>query len=275
MVNYLHYPVLIMKLGESICLFLNKFFPKPPVAGRESARSYAESQYDRAYSSWVLYESHVDLKDKHCLDAGCSLGGKTIYYAEKGCKSIVGVDIDDKYVEHARQFAEEKGILNAQFKVSEINDLPFESDTFDLIFLNDVVEHIRRPVLIEALQECKRVVKPNGKICLEFPPWTSWDASHLYDYIYIPWCQLFFSDDTLMSVLGRMDLNPRFGRLSAFEHFQELNRITIAEFWDIVGNLNLKVDKSDRRMIMKKRFLKYIPFINKYLTTRVVAILSK
>jgi len=149
------------------------------------------------------------------------------------------------------------------------------SDTFDLIFLNDVVEHIRRPVLVEALQECKRVVKPNGKICLEFPPWTSWDASHLYDYIYIPWCQLLFSDDTLMSVLERMDLNPRFGRLSAFEHFKELNRITIAEFWDIVRNINLKTDQSERRMIMKKRFLKYIPFINKYLTTRVVAILSK
>ncbi len=53
---------------------------------------------------------------------------------EKGCKSIIGVDIDDKYIEYARQFAKEKGILNAQFKVSEINDLPFESDTFDLIF---------------------------------------------------------------------------------------------------------------------------------------------
>ena len=250
-----------MKLSESICLFLNNFFPKPPVAGRESAQLYAESQYNRAYSSLALYESHIELEDKDILDAGCSLGGKTVYYAEHGCKSITGVDRDDVYIKHAKQFAKKKGMLNIQFKIAELNKLPFESDSFDLIFLNDVVEHIRRPVLIEALKECKRVVKPNGRICLEFPPWTSWDAAHLYDYIYIPWCQLFFSDETLINVLGRMDLKPRFGRLSTTQFFQELNRITIAEFWDIISRLDLKVINSDRRMIKKNKFSSTFHFL--------------
>ena len=72
-----------------------------------------------------------------------------------------------------------------------------------------------------------------------------------------------------------MNLKPRFGRLSAKQHFEELNRITIAEFWNIISRLELKVVNSDRRMIKKNKFFKHVPFFNKYLTTRVVAILSK
>ena len=168
-----------------------------------------------------------------------------------------------------------KGATKGQFKIADLNSLPFESNQFDLVFLNDVVEHVRRTILIKTLEEYKRLIKPNGKICLEFPPWTSWDASHLYDTIYIPWCQLFFSDQTLVSVIKILNPKPRFGKLSVVEHFQELNRITILEFWDIIGKLGFRVISSDRRMIKRKNFLKNIPFLNKYLTTWVVAILSK
>ena len=145
-----------MKLGESICLFLNNFFPKTKVAGSESAQLYSETEYGWAKSSFALYAPYINLKNKDILDAGCGLGGKTVYYAENGCNSIIGIDMDENHIKYSKQFAKKKGVFNVQFKVADLNTLSFESNKFDIVFLNDVVEHIRRPVLKSALEECKR-----------------------------------------------------------------------------------------------------------------------
>ena len=264
-----------MRLGEYFCLFLNKFFPKKKVAGRESSQSYSVSEYDRAKDTLALHAPYINLKDQIVLDAGCGLGGKTVFYAENGCNSIIGIDIDENHIKYASQFAKKKGVLNAEFIIGSLYTLPFKSNKFDIIFLNDVVEHIRRPILISALEECKRVIRVNGRICLEFPPWTSPYAAHLYDYIYIPWCQLLFSSVTLINVIKRMKPKPRYGKLSFIEHFQELNHITIKEFKDIIGKLDFKVINFELHMIKNIKILRYIPFLNKYLITHVIAVLSK
>jgi len=264
-----------MKLSESSCLLLNRLFPKPPVKGRESPRSYSEAQYEWAKTNLALFASHINLKDKDVLDAGCGLGGKTVYYAQNGCKSIIGIDMDEIRINYSKQFAESKETSNVQFKTADLNALPFDSNKFDIIFLNDVVEHLRKPILMNAFKECKRVIKPNGRICLEFPPWTSWDASHLYDYIYTPWCQLIFSTETIVNVIKKMNPKPRYGKLSVIDHFLELNRLTIMEFKEIIQELNFRVLNTYPLMIKSKQILKRLPFVNKYLTRRFVAILTK
>jgi ubiquinone/menaquinone biosynthesis C-methylase UbiE len=203
------------------------------------------------------------------------MGGRTVFYAEKGCKSIIGIDMDENHIKYANEFAREKALSNLKFQVGMLDALPFESDQFDIIFLNDVVEHIRRPILIRALEECKRVIKANGRICLEFPPWTSPLAAHLYDYIYIPWCQMLFSSETLIDVLNKMKPKPRAGKLSYVEHFQELNHITIKEFKDIIKKLDFKVIDLRFHIIKNLNFLRYIPWLNKYFTGSVIAVLSK
>lgn len=263
-----------MKLGEYFCLFLCKLFLKKKAEGKESPQSYSEAEYDWAKGDLALHAPYIDLKDKIVLDAGCGLGGKTVFYAENGCNSIIGIDMDENHIKYATEFAKKKGVLNAEFMVGGLDALPFESNKFDIIFLNDVVEHIRKPILISALEECKRCVKVNGRICLEFPPWTSIDAAHLYGYISIPWCQLFFSSETLINVIKRTKPEPRYGKLSVIEHFQELNHITIKEFEEIIRKTDFKVINFEFHMIYTNK-LRYIPFFNKYLTSRVVAVLSK
>jgi ubiquinone/menaquinone biosynthesis C-methylase UbiE len=204
------------------------------------------------------------------------MGGKTTFYAEKGCRLIIGIDIDEKSLENARTFVKEKNIQNVEFIHGSLDAMPFESDKFDIIIINDAIEHIRRPILTKALEECKRVVKPSGLICLEFPPWSSFDASHLYDYIYIPWCQLLFSQKTLLNVMKSMNSNQEvIGISSLIEQYQELNRITIKEFKGIVKKLDFKVIAFDLNMLLNLNFIKYIPVFNKYWTRRVVAVLSK
>ena len=93
---------------------------------------------------------------------------------------------------------------NIEYYAASVADLPFADNSFDYVILNDVVEHIERPILEAALKELMRVVKPEGRILLEFPPWSSHDAAHLYDFISIPWCQFFFSDETLKTVVRKI-----------------------------------------------------------------------
>jgi ubiquinone/menaquinone biosynthesis C-methylase UbiE len=237
--------------------------------------SFSENEYNMAKDNFALFAPCISLNDKNILDAGCGMGGKTVYYAENGSNSVMGLDRDANHIRYAKEFALKREVSNVEFLKGNLISLPFESNWFDIIFLNDVVEHIRRPILINALAECKRVVKADGKICLEFPPWTSPYAAHLNEYIKIPWCQFVFSSDSLIRMTKKKKPQPRYGQLSVIERFQELNHITIEEFKSVINELDLKVINFELHMINNIKNLRSIPFFNKFLTTRVVAVLSK
>ncbi len=97
-----------IRFSSKVCLLLNRFFPSVERPGREDPMEYADAQYQWAKTSLSYFKDQIELKDKIILDAGCSLGGKTIYYSEKGVKSIVGIDLDVKRTEHANQYANKK-----------------------------------------------------------------------------------------------------------------------------------------------------------------------
>lgn len=265
-----------MRLSENICLLLNKFFPKKKTQGRGGPVSYSEAQYGWAQKGFHIFTPYVDIKDKVVLDAGCSFGGKTIFYAEQGCATTIGLDLDEVRIKHAKEYAESKNVKGVEYIQGNLLNLPFESDKFDVIFITDVVEHIARPILIGALKELKRVLKPGGRICIEFPPWSSYDAGHLYDYIYIPWCQVLFSDKTLINVINKLAPDAgTMGTSSYIEHYKELNKITIKEFKKIIRDLDYKVVDIKPLILLRLNFMRYVPFFNKYFTRRLLAILSK
>lgn len=253
----------------------NIVFPPKERPWRESNEAYSKIQYAWASQSYSHFSGHVDIRGKVVLDAGCGLGGKTVFFAEKEPAKITGVDIDPKRIEAAVAFAKRKGKEFIDFKVASIAELPFPDDTFDLIFLNDVVEHISRELLFNALCECKRVLKKGGRICLEFPPWESFEAAHLYDYISMPWCQLIFSDETMIEYVKNGPQKSTMGTLSSVEHYLELNRIRINEFDQLADKAGLNVSFFRRRMIKNVSLLEKIPGLSKYLVSRAIYILSK
>jgi len=265
-----------MRISERLCLILNRAFPKRRIAGRGSPGTYSQAQYAWAEKNFRLFAPSIDLKDKVVLDAGCGPGGKTVFYAKKGCRSIVGVDLDPVRIAHASKFLSEHPADNVSFKVGDLSKLDFAKDSFDIIFLNDVFEHIERPLLEQVLCELKRVLKPGGRICLEFPPWTSFDAGHLYDHIHIPWCQLIFSERTLVNVLGHMNAKgPMIGSSSVIEHFLELNRITVPEARSLFERLAFDIRVFRYERIKGITFFAWWPWIDARLTRRVVAVLGK
>lgn len=78
-------------------------------------------------------------KESLVLDAGCGTGKCSISLAKLGFK-VIGVDISQKAIEVAGQQAEEAQ-LDIIFRVEDIEALPFEANTFDIVFCGGVMHH--------------------------------------------------------------------------------------------------------------------------------------
>lgn len=95
------------------------------------------------------------------LDVGCAYGYYTRFYLNK-CKKIYGIDPNEDFI----RIAKEK-YPRVEFKVASAENLPFKENYFDVVLLNDVLEHVENEE--KTLNEVYRVVKEKGVIILTVP----------------------------------------------------------------------------------------------------------
>ena len=95
------------------------------------------------------------------LDIGCGSGRLVKLLKRQGFTRIFGIDIALSALKSS-----EVEKLNLTLASAE-EGLPFASESFDVIFFLDVIEHLRQP--FEALQEIYRVLKPDGVLLLTTP----------------------------------------------------------------------------------------------------------
>lgn len=107
-----------------------------------------------------LIRRYVPLEGRRILDIGCGLGA---YVANFGrfTDEAYGMDVDPPRLREARH----RGVTNVLAAAAET--LPFRDASFDLIVLNEVIEHVRddRRTLHEAL----RVLRPAGSVVIYAP----------------------------------------------------------------------------------------------------------
>lgn len=101
-------------------------------------------------------ETVVDLGSGGGID--CFLAAKRV--GDQG--HVIGVDMTPEMVALARRNAERAGYANVEFRLGEIEDLPVEDDTADLIISNCVINLV--PDKPTAFREAFRITKPGGRI---------------------------------------------------------------------------------------------------------------
>jgi arsenite methyltransferase len=79
---------------------------------------------------------------------------------EKG--KVIGVDMTEKMIEKARANAEKYGYENVEFKLGDIENLPIENDSVDIIISNCVIN--LAPDKDKVFSEAYRVLKKGGKM---------------------------------------------------------------------------------------------------------------
>lgn len=96
------------------------------------------------------------------LDIGCGPGSITIDLARHVPQGhVTGIDVPDP-LSQARDLANRAGVANIDFRIGDIHNLEFPDNSFDIVHVHQVLQHIADP--IRALREMRRVVKSEGGI---------------------------------------------------------------------------------------------------------------
>ncbi len=116
--------------------------------------SYLESYTIRKHYYKLAYNGRL-------LDIGCGNGFKLRRYSNEGFE-IYGVDLNFQEIEFAK-----KTILNAKFFNSTLEECNFPENYFDIIRIDNVLEHVKDPE--EILNEILRIIKNDGKLIMYVP----------------------------------------------------------------------------------------------------------
>ena len=109
-------------------------------------------------------------RGRRVLDVGCGAGTDLARFTRGGAIAS-GIDISSAAIELARTNFEQQG-LAADLRVADGEQLPFESDTFDLVFAHGVIQYT--PDTQKIVDECRRVLKPGGQAIFQVYNRVSW-----------------------------------------------------------------------------------------------------
>jgi len=139
--------------------------------GRVDLSAVTSAHYRWWNAYWVILRKakNLGLAGKNVLVVGCGFGDDAIQLAHLGA-SIKAVDISAESVAIARQRADASAAL-VDFEVSPAEKLPYADETFDLVYLPDVVHHLD---IAAAMREVRRVLKQGGVVLGNEPYTHSW-----------------------------------------------------------------------------------------------------
>jgi arsenite methyltransferase len=109
----------------------------------------------------------ADLKvGETVLDLGSGAGIDVFLAANKVGKSgrVIGVDMTEDMVARGRKLAQEHGFGNVEFRQGDIEHLPVDSASVDVIISNCVIN--LTPDKLASFTEIHRVLKPGGRILI-------------------------------------------------------------------------------------------------------------
>lgn len=131
------------------------------VDGRETKdRRQAQIDLIEELLSWAGVETADSV-----LDVGCGIGGSSLYLAAKFNARATGITLSPVQAARATERAKEANLShNTQFLVADAQAMPFDDDTFDLVWSLESGEHM--PDKTKFMQECYRVLKPGGTLIL-------------------------------------------------------------------------------------------------------------
>lgn len=184
-----------------------------------------------------------DIRDKVVIDFGCGRGKDAIEMARHGARKVIGVDIQERFLDAARIRAFNAGVAER----CEFVTTPAERA--DVIVALDSFEHFDNPA--EILQIMSSMLKPDGKIIAAFgPTWYHPYGGHLFSIF--PWSHLVFTEQAQCRwrATFKKDGATRFRDVAG-----GLNQMTIRHFKKLVEASSLEFDVFEPVPIRKLKWL--------------------
>lgn len=156
---------------------------------------YGRYTYDGRYAETVksISEYYHLHRGARVLEIGCAKGFTLVEFFKQGM-TVDGIDASPYAVQDAHPD------IRDRIRTGSAASLPFEDATFDFVFGKEVLPHIPRGDLEQAVRECMRVAKGPiffevqcGRTPKELEYMRNWDRTH--QVIETPeWWNAFFAD---------------------------------------------------------------------------------
>jgi SAM-dependent methyltransferase len=101
----------------------------------------------------------ADGAGRDVLEIGVGMGADHVEWARSGPKTLTGVDLTPRAVEHTRRRMALLG-LESNVRVDDAENLSFADNSFDLVYSWGVLHH--SPNTAQAIEEVRRVLRPGG-----------------------------------------------------------------------------------------------------------------
>ncbi len=97
------------------------------------------------------------------LDAGCGVGGSSIFIAKQSGCDVIGITISNKQAKSATQFSKERGVQNqSEFQVMDYSNTGFADATFDVVWALESSCYAENKKLF--IEEAYRILKKGGRL---------------------------------------------------------------------------------------------------------------
>ncbi len=106
----------------------------------------------------------ADLSGAEVLDIGCNGGFYSLEMKRRGAKRVLGIDVDDRYLNQAR-FASQALDLEIELENRSVYEVAQIAGQFDYVFFMGVFYHLRYPLF--ALDQVVKKVRPEGRLVFQ------------------------------------------------------------------------------------------------------------
>ncbi|MBQ7680176.1 MAG: methyltransferase domain-containing protein [Butyrivibrio sp.] len=116
----------------------------------------------QGYGNWIF--SHYEIREgMHILEIGCGNGSLWMGHDDDmaRCGRLVLTDLSEGMLSTAKAHLGERD--NVSYMLADIQDIPFEDNSFDMVIANAMLYHV--PDLDQGLREVRRVLKDGGAFC--------------------------------------------------------------------------------------------------------------
>ena len=155
------------------------------VCGGEAFR-FSPVLWEKLISEWSLSQeetNYIDRQQGECC-AACGANLRSIALAKAICsalgwKKTLSQSVTSFFARRVKLLEiNEAGTLHhelrklpkhvfARYPDIDMHRMPFPDGSFDIVTHSDTLEHVEDPV--QALRECRRVLKPGGSLCFTVP----------------------------------------------------------------------------------------------------------
>jgi ArsR family transcriptional regulator len=96
-------------------------------------------------------------------DLGAGEGSSALLLSQRA-ERVIAVDTSAKMLEVAREQALRNGVTNVEYRLGDMEEVPIESASVDLVFFSQSLHHALHPE--RALSEANRILVPGGRILI-------------------------------------------------------------------------------------------------------------